>query len=124
VQFHPLAYLVKLHIEVVMTELIIKIVRNSNSNCGTEETDTNTEYIPDTAVRRSSRRPDFSLTSIGSNRATYNASVSADNRSWPFPANASMFGIEKTVMCEVEAEGGSQQRELDLEARGKTLKEA
>jgi len=107
-----------------MTELIIKIVRHSNSNHATEETDTNAEYIPDTAVRRSSRRPDFSLASIGSNRPTYSASVSAENGQWPlFPAKTSLFGIEKTVMCEVAAEG-EPRRELDLEAQGKALKEA
>ncbi|CEF85470.1 hypothetical protein FGSG_06594 [Fusarium graminearum PH-1] len=32
VQFHPLAYLVKLHIEMNMADLIIKVVKASNSN--------------------------------------------------------------------------------------------
>jgi hypothetical protein len=32
VQFHPLAYLVKLHIEMNMADLIIKVVKASNGN--------------------------------------------------------------------------------------------
>jgi hypothetical protein len=113
-QFHSLAYLVKLHIEVVMTELIIKIVRYSNSNNGTELTDTNAEYIPDTAVRRS-RRPDFSLASGDSIRATYNASVSVENGQWLFP------GIEKTVRCEVEAEESEATTSIEPDAHKRTL---
>jgi hypothetical protein len=126
-QFHPLAYLVKLHIEVVMTELIIKIVRVSSSNQGTEQAySTNVEYIPDTALRRSStRRAEFSLTSIGSNRATYNASISADNAQWPFQTKASLFGIEKTVECNVEAEESENTtRDIDADGQGRTLPEA
>jgi hypothetical protein len=121
-QFHSLAYLVKLHIEVVMTELIIKIVRYSNSNQGTDLSDSpNTEYIPDTAVRRSSTQPmDFSLASIGSNRPTYNATVSAENGQWPLPAKGSVFGIEKTVECEVEEGSDHTPRDVDLESQRRT----
>jgi hypothetical protein len=107
-----------------MTELIIKIARYSNSNQGTEQTDKSVaEYIPDTALRRSStRRAEFSLASAGSNRATYNASVSAENGQWPFPAKASLFGIEKTVECEVETEESENTIQyIDVEAQGRRL---
>jgi hypothetical protein len=107
-----------------MTELIIKIVRFSDSNRGTEHSHkTNGEYIPDTAVRRcSTKRAEFSVTSIGSNRATYNASVSAENGQWPLPARASLFGIEKTIECEVEAEESENTiQSVDAEAQGTRL---
>jgi hypothetical protein len=123
VQFHPLAYLVKLHIEIVMTELIVKIVRFSESNWGTEQShNTSSEYIPDTAVRRlSTKKAELCVTSIGSNRATYNTSVSAEDGQRPFPAKASLFGIEKIVECDVKAEVSENTiQHIDVEAQGRS----
>jgi hypothetical protein len=91
-----------------MTDLIIKIVRFSHgprsSIHGTELQDSNAKYIPDTAIRSGTKRPVFGTLSCESNRGTYNASVSAENGQWQFPNEPSLFGIEKTVVCEVEAE--------------------
>jgi hypothetical protein len=119
-QFHSLAYFVKLHIEIVMTDLIIKIVRYSGPTSSASGTvDTSRRHVQHTS-RSEAGRLEGVNGSGATNGAANSASVSAENGPWPFPEDPSLFGIEKTVACQIEpADSESTMRDVDADGNGR-----
>jgi hypothetical protein len=105
-----------------MTDLIIKIVRHTGPSSSARGTvDTSHRYVQNASGGSETRRVEGGKESGAPNRARYGASASAENGPWPFPADPSLFGVEKIVGCEIEpAESESTTRDaIDADGGGR-----
>ncbi|KAM5341881.1 hypothetical protein ACJ41O_014912 [Fusarium nematophilum] len=105
-QFHPLAYLVKLHIEMNMAELITKVVKASNPN-GYDYSNSRSRSNPKSSQRDPSRK----MTTIfpGGN-TTY---VEAGGEDIELPNRDA--GIQKTTTTQVVVVDKTGQRQSDYD---------
>ncbi|KAF5661917.1 hypothetical protein FHETE_8197 [Fusarium heterosporum] len=95
VQFHPLAYLVKLHIEMNMADLIIKVVKAGNDSSNPDDSKSRS-FQKKRGSRRSLRSKFPSAMFMGGNRTIVEAGV--DDIAL---VNIVEGGIQKTTMTEV-----------------------